>query len=65
MMQLPNLYIWLIMFYVFFHLWLNIVAEVRDSGSTCLAGDVSPSHTRRSFDLEIDNFTETGGMPQL
>lgn len=27
-LALPNLYIWLVMFYSFFHLWLNILSEL-------------------------------------
>ncbi|KAI3805693.1 hypothetical protein L1987_28283 [Smallanthus sonchifolius] len=27
-LSVPNLYVWLCMFYCFFHLWLNILAEV-------------------------------------
>ncbi|KAL6078071.1 O-acyltransferase [Balamuthia mandrillaris] len=27
-LSIPNLYIWLLMFYSFFHLWLNILAEL-------------------------------------
>jgi len=27
-LSIPNLYIWLMMFYCFFHLWLNVLAEL-------------------------------------
>lgn len=27
-LSIPGLYVWLIMFYTFFHLWLNILAEI-------------------------------------
>ncbi|EYU23668.1 hypothetical protein MIMGU_mgv1a022758mg, partial [Erythranthe guttata] len=27
-LSVPNLYVWLCMFYCFFHLWLNILAEL-------------------------------------
>eukprot|EP01120_Amphizonella_sp_Union-15-10_P004683 TRINITY_DN15341_c0_g1_i1.p1 TRINITY_DN15341_c0_g1~~TRINITY_DN15341_c0_g1_i1.p1 ORF type:complete len:218 (-),score=33.00 TRINITY_DN15341_c0_g1_i1:24-677(-) len=31
-LSLPNLYVWLIGFYVFFHVWLNILAEITRFG---------------------------------
>ncbi|EPS70137.1 diacylglycerol acyltransferase, partial [Genlisea aurea] len=31
-LSLPNLYVWLCMFYCFFHLWLNILAELLKFG---------------------------------
>ncbi|KAI4380764.1 hypothetical protein MLD38_006916 [Melastoma candidum] len=31
-LSLPNLYVWLCMFYCFFHLWLNILAELSHFG---------------------------------
>ncbi|KAF7806745.1 diacylglycerol acyltransferase [Senna tora] len=31
-LSVPNLYVWLCMFYCFFHLWLNILAEILQFG---------------------------------
>ncbi len=31
-LSLPNLYLWLLMFYTLFDLWLNIVAELTGFG---------------------------------
>lgn len=37
--QIPNLYIWLLMFYCFFHLWLNILAELLRFGDRAFYKD--------------------------
>ena len=39
MPQIPNLYIWLLMFYCFFHLWLNILAELLRFGDRAFYKD--------------------------
>jgi diacylglycerol O-acyltransferase-1 len=31
-LSIPNTYVWLLMFYTFFHLWLNLLAELTRFG---------------------------------
>lgn len=38
-LSIPSLYIWLAMFYAFFHLWLNIVGELLRFGDRYFYGD--------------------------
>eukprot|EP01113_Clastostelium_recurvatum_P023965 TRINITY_DN2858_c0_g1_i2.p1 TRINITY_DN2858_c0_g1~~TRINITY_DN2858_c0_g1_i2.p1 ORF type:complete len:524 (+),score=73.50 TRINITY_DN2858_c0_g1_i2:230-1801(+) len=38
-LALPHIYVWLIFFYIFFHLWLNVLAEITRVGDRCYYRD--------------------------
>ncbi|KAJ9551277.1 hypothetical protein OSB04_015322 [Centaurea solstitialis] len=50
-LSVPNLYVWLCMFYCFFHLWLNILAEVLRFGDREFYKDWWNAKTVEEVDL--------------
>jgi diacylglycerol O-acyltransferase-1 len=59
-LSVPNLYVWLCMFYCFFHLWLNILAELlcfgdrefyKDWWNAKSVGDVSYFTQKKTYDF--------------
>ncbi|KAF7142201.1 hypothetical protein RHSIM_Rhsim05G0016600 [Rhododendron simsii] len=64
-LSVPNLYVWLCMFYCFFHLWLNILAELLRFGDREFYKDWWNAKTVEEVDLMLFDITGECGICQF